>query len=104
MVKFLDYGATTGAVNFPNLELAPSPGTHRIVNVHRNVPGVLRDINRIVSDVGANIHAQVLGTDAHIGYLVLDFDDFDPSRDRLSAQLVERLRSLETTISVRNLY
>jgi hypothetical protein len=35
---------------------------------------------------------------------VLDFDDFDPSRDRLSAQLVERLRSLETTISVRNLY
>ena len=42
--------------------------------MHRNVPGVLRDINRIVSDLNANIHAQMLSTDSNIGYLMMDMD------------------------------
>ena len=48
--------------------------------MHRNVPGVLRDINRIVSDRNANIHSQVLATDADIGYLIMDLDQ-DVSRE-----------------------
>jgi hypothetical protein len=67
--KFVAQGATTGAVNFPQVELPPSPGTHRILNVHKNVPGVLRDISRVVSELNANIHSQMLSTDEHIGYL-----------------------------------
>jgi len=74
LLNLLRTGGTMGAVNFPQVELAPNPGTHRIVNVHRNVPGVLRDINRIVSDLNANIHAQVLSTDPHLGYLLMDLD------------------------------
>jgi D-3-phosphoglycerate dehydrogenase / 2-oxoglutarate reductase len=74
LLKFYRAGATTGAVNFPQVEVPLIPGTHRILNVHRNVPGVLRDINRIVSDLNANIHAQVLNTDQHVGYLVMDLD------------------------------
>ncbi|NTX11845.1 phosphoglycerate dehydrogenase [Myxococcus sp. CA056] len=77
--KFFRTGATTGSVNFPMVEAPLIPGTHRILNVHRNIPGVLRDINRIVSDLNANIHAQVLSTDANIGYLVMDLDQ-DVSR------------------------
>ncbi len=50
LIKFVNSGTTTGAVNFPHVELPMTPGTHRILNVHRNVPGVLRDINRIVTD------------------------------------------------------
>lgn len=34
--------------------------SHRVLNVHHNVPGVLRDVNRIISDLDANIKAQVL--------------------------------------------
>jgi len=98
LVKFLDYGTTTGAVNFPNVELAPSPGTHRIVNVHRNVPGVLRDINRIVSDLGANIHAQILGTDAGVGYLVMDLE-----RD-VSSTVRAAMSALSTDIRTRCIY
>jgi hypothetical protein len=45
------------------VDLPPVPGTHRILNVHRNVPGVLKDINRIVSELNANIHSQILSTD-----------------------------------------
>jgi D-3-phosphoglycerate dehydrogenase len=104
--KFLGLGDAPRAPSTSPTPICPSGAraTHRIAHVHRNVPGVLRDVNKIVSDAQANVVGQVLATDTEIGYLVLDFDDFDPSRDRLSAQLVERLRSLETTISVRNLY
>ncbi len=74
LVKFVKTGATTGAVNFPQVELPEAANTHRLINVHKNVPGVLRDVNRIVSDRNANIHAQVLSTDATIGYLIMDLD------------------------------
>ncbi|MDP8999172.1 MAG: phosphoglycerate dehydrogenase [Myxococcota bacterium] len=98
LVRFINAGATTGAVNFPHVDVPPSPGKHRILNVHRNVPGVLRDINRIVSDKGANIAAQVLATGGEIGYLVMDLDQ-DVSRDVKDAVAV-----LETSIRTRILY
>jgi D-3-phosphoglycerate dehydrogenase len=98
LIKFVNAGVTTGAVNFPHVDAQPTPGKHRILNVHKNVPGVLRDINRIVSDKGANIAAQVLATDPEIGYLVMDLDQ-DVSRDVKNAVAV-----LETSIKTRILY
>jgi len=80
LIKWINTGATTGAVNFPQLELPITKNTHRILNIHKNVPGVLRDINRIVSDLNANIRAQVLSTDPNIGYLMMDLDQ-DVSQD-----------------------
>jgi len=74
LVRFLESGSTIGAVNFPNVELPQQRGTNRVLNVHKNVPGVLRDINKIVSESNANIHAQVLSTDPSIGYLIMDLD------------------------------
>src|SRR5205823_4474318 len=74
LIRFVNTGATTSAVNFPQVEIAAQRQTHRILNVHRNVPGVLRDINRIVSDLEANIHSQFLATDPAIGYLIMDLD------------------------------
>jgi D-3-phosphoglycerate dehydrogenase len=98
LIKFVNAGITTGAVNFPHVDVAPTPGKHRILNVHRNVPGVLRDINRLVSDKGANIAAQVLATDPEIGYLVMDLDQ-DVSRDVKNA-----MAALDTNIKTRILY
>jgi D-3-phosphoglycerate dehydrogenase len=95
LLKFFRAGATTGAVNFPQVESPLVPGTHRILNVHRNVPGVLRDINRIVSDLNANIHAQVLQTDANVGYLVMDLDQ------DVSAPVCEAIAGLSTDIKTR---
>ena len=92
LVKFLNTGATTGAVNFPQVELPHSPGKHRILNVHRNVPGVLRDINHIVSELGANIHAQHLARDSAIGYLNTDLDQ------DLSNEVKRRIAALDTSI------
>jgi D-3-phosphoglycerate dehydrogenase len=98
LIKYINTGATTGAVNFPQIELPLDKGVHRILNVHKNVPGVLRDINRIVSDHNANIRAQVLSTDADIGYLVMDLDQ-DVSQD------VKRgIGALPTSIKTRILF
>jgi D-3-phosphoglycerate dehydrogenase len=98
LIKLVNAGATTGAVNFPQIELAPSPGAHRILNVHRNVPGVLRDINRTVSDLGANIRAQVLSTDPDIGYLIMDLDQ------DVSNEVKRGIAALTTSIKTRILY
>jgi D-3-phosphoglycerate dehydrogenase len=98
LIKFVNGGVTTGAVNFPQVDAPPTPGKHRILNVHKNVPGVLRDINRIVSEKGANIAGQVLATDPDIGYLVMDLDQ-DVSRDVKNAVAV-----LDTSIKTRILY
>ncbi|HRI54087.1 MAG TPA: phosphoglycerate dehydrogenase, partial [Pseudomonadota bacterium] len=93
--KFVAQGATTGSVNFPQVELPPSRGTHRILNVHKNVPGVLRDISRVVSELNANIHSQLLSTDSAIGYLIMDLDE------DVSEQIGDRLRELATGIRTR---
>jgi D-3-phosphoglycerate dehydrogenase len=98
LMKFVNSGATTGAVNFPQVELPPAKGAHRILNVHRNVPGVLRDINKIVSDLNANIRAQLLATDSAIGYLIMDLDQ-DVSEDVRKA-----VAALATNIRTRILY
>jgi D-3-phosphoglycerate dehydrogenase len=98
LTKFINSGATTGAVNFPNVELEQVRGTHRILNVHRNVPGVLRDINKIVSDFNANIQSQVLSTDPNIGYLIMDMD-----KD-VSDGVHKAIANLETNIRTRILY
>ena len=98
LTRFVNSGATAAAVNFPQVDQPIARGAHRILNVHRNVPGVLRDINRIVSDLNANIGGQVLATDANIGYLVMDLD-----KD-VSDEVSRRIAALETNIRTRILY
>ncbi len=98
LIKHVNTGATTGAVNFPQIELPQAPGTHRILNVHRNVPGVMRDITKIISDRGANIDAQMLSTDPEIGYLLVDLDQ------DVSHEVKDAISALSTSIKTRILY
>jgi D-3-phosphoglycerate dehydrogenase len=46
----------------------------RRLHVHRNVPGVLADINDRLRANGINVAAQYLRTDAALGYVVIDVD------------------------------
>lgn len=74
LAKYSDNGSTITSVNFPEVALPAHPGKHRILHVHRNVPGVLSAINRVFSDNHINIAAQHLQTNADIGYVVIDLD------------------------------
>jgi D-3-phosphoglycerate dehydrogenase / 2-oxoglutarate reductase len=96
--KFVNTGTTTGSVNFPQVEPSPLKERHRILNVHRNVPGVLSNINRIVSEVQANIESQILTTDPNIGYLVMDINR------EVSDEVKMKVAELETSIRTRVLY
>ena len=98
LVGFTDAGATTGAVNFPNVELPLLQSGHRVLNIHKNVPGVLRDINQIIADMGANVSAQYLSTLDEVGYLIMDVDA------GLSRQVKDRIDALATNIKTRLLF
>jgi D-3-phosphoglycerate dehydrogenase len=74
LVKYSDNGTTTSSVNFPEVALPAQRGTHRILHVHRNVPGVMAEINRVFSDNQINVAAQSLQTNEAIGYVVIDID------------------------------
>lgn len=98
LLKFLNSGATAGAVNFPQVDPPVQDGRHRILNVHKNVPGVLSNINRIISDVQANVEGQVLATDPEVGYLVMDLDT------DVSEEVKAKVAALDTSIRTRILY
>jgi len=96
LLGFIEEGATSGAVNFPRAELPVSPDQHRVLNIHRNVPGVLGEINQLVAKSGANITAQVLSTNSEIGYMIMDVSpelsrSIKQDIDQLSANIKTRL-------------
>ena len=74
LVRYSDNGTSTSSVNFPEVALPPHAGKHRILHIHRNVPGVLSEINRILADNHINISAQYLQTNESVGYVVIDMD------------------------------
>jgi len=96
--EFIDRGSTEGAVNFPQVNPPSMPETHRILNIHQNVPGVLAAVNNIVSEVGANIEAQQLATTRDIGYLVMDVNR------ELSDEVHSRISALPMSVRTRILY
>jgi D-3-phosphoglycerate dehydrogenase len=98
LTAFIDRGITEGAVNFPAISLPPRDGTHRLLDIHRNVPGVLASVTAIVSELGANIEAQQLGTTKDVGYLVMDIDR------QLSDAVRDRIAALPSSIKTRLLY
>ncbi len=95
---FVSQGNTSTAVNFPHIEQQWRPDLHRVLNVHQNVPGVMAEILSILADHNANIHAQQLGTDDTIGYLVTDLDR------SVSDDVKAAIAALPTSIRTRILY
>lgn len=96
--KYIDNGATVGAVNFPQLDQPEFPESHRILNIHRNEPGVLKNINQIISDLGANIDSQSLSTYKGVGYLIMDINK------SVSEEVKDKISALPSSIKTRILY
>jgi D-3-phosphoglycerate dehydrogenase / 2-oxoglutarate reductase len=98
ILDFLEKGNTTLSVNFPTLQLPGFRDAHRVVHVHRNVPGILARINRTMADRDINIVGQYLKTNERIGYVITDIGrDYEP-------EVVHELRAIPDTIRVRVLY
>jgi D-3-phosphoglycerate dehydrogenase / 2-oxoglutarate reductase len=95
ILSYLEQGSTALSVNFPNLQLPPLGGAHRVVHVHANVPGVLASINRIMAEREINILGQYLKTNEQVGYVITDV-----ARDWDTGMLAE-LDGIPGTIRVR---
>ena len=99
LVNYLDRGSTTGCHTIPELNLQPTDAKHhRILHIHKNVPGVLSAINTALSNLNVNIMGQYLKTNESIGYVVLDVDK------SVSKQAFADLKKLPSTIRARELY
>jgi D-3-phosphoglycerate dehydrogenase len=98
LFNYLEKGISTGSHTLPALALPPQEGTHRILHIHKNVPGVLSQVNTLLGKNNINIVGQYLKTNDDIGYVVLDVEKV------LSKNAMELLRSIKETIKVRMLY
>ncbi|MFZ9387872.1 MAG: phosphoglycerate dehydrogenase [Chitinophagaceae bacterium] len=98
LFNYLEKGITFGSHTVPALALPPQAGSHRILHIHDNVPGVLSEINTRLSENRINILSQYLKTNESIGYVVLDVDK------SISNRAMHLLREVKGTIKVRVLY
>jgi D-3-phosphoglycerate dehydrogenase / 2-oxoglutarate reductase len=98
LVKYSDTGATIGATNFVQVSLQPNQNAQRFLHIHKNEPGVLKEVNYVFTSKGINIAGEYLQTDPEIGYVIID------TESRLSSTILDELRAIEGTIRVRMLY
>lgn len=98
LVKYSDTGSTIGAVNFVEISLPPNGNKQRFLHIHRNLPGVMQDINHVFTSHGINIAAQYLQTDAYIGYAIIDTDS------EIDDTILKELKAVKHTIRARMLY
>ncbi len=99
LVRYSDNGSTLGAVNFPEVSLPVKAGGTRFLHIHRNEPGILRQVNEVFAARRLNLSAQYLQTDPEIGYVVTDVDG--PVEE---TQLLAELQAVPGTIRARFLY
>lgn len=95
---YSDTGTTTSSVNFPEVALPTNHEVHRILHIHRNVPGVMNAINQVLADNGINISGQFLQTVEDVGYVVIDV------AKGASQLALEKVKEVEGTIRARVLY
>lgn len=98
MINYVNTGDTLHSVNFPQIQLPKQQDAHRLLHIHKNVSGVLAQINGLYSKYNINILGQYLKTNENIGYVITDVDR------SYSKELIEDLKHVENTIKFRVLY
>ena len=98
LIKYIESGSSIGSHSIPELSLPKMEDTHRILHIHKNVSGVLSEINSKISKLDVNILGQYLSTNIDVGYVVLDIAKND------SLDTLKELKQIENTIKVRILY
>ena len=98
IIDFVYNGGTALSVNFPNLQLPEIRAAHRLIHLHRNVPGILAKVNNILAAHSINIVGQYLKTNENIGYVITDI-----SRE-YGSKVITEIKNIPGTIHFRILY
>ncbi|MEJ6674056.1 MAG: phosphoglycerate dehydrogenase, partial [Polaribacter sp.] len=54
IMAYINSGNTVDAVNFPNIRLPRQTKAHRFLHIHKNVPGVMAKINKVLAEYNLN--------------------------------------------------
>ena len=92
LVRFVQGGATKGAVNFPEIPYQDAGNATRILHVHRNEPGALGSLSSLMASHGLNIVRQQLQTLGQVGYVISDVEG------AVSDAVITELRANPVTI------
>jgi D-3-phosphoglycerate dehydrogenase / 2-oxoglutarate reductase len=95
LADFVADGTTSLSVNLPQLAPPPAAGLHRLAYVHRNVPGVMAEMNSVLAAHGVNVEAQLLATRGDLGYALTDIGVDYPD------DAVQQLRAMSPTVRLR---
>ena len=98
LIRFMNTGETSGSINFPKVKLPALKGAHRIIHIHRNVPGVLAHLNDILARRNVNILGQYLATNESVGIVLIDVDK------KYDRGMIESIKKMPETIKTRILY
>lgn len=98
LIDYVESGSSAGSKSIPELSLPMQIGKHRILHIHKNVPGVLSSINGALGDRNINIAAQYLKTNDEVGYVVVDVDQ------DISKLAADVLKQIPETIKIRSVY
>ena len=96
--SFINTGDSVQSVNLPNIQLPELKNAHRIIHLHKNVPGILAQLNQIFAQTGINILGQYLKTNERVGYVITDIENNYPH------DVIEQLKQIPHTIKLRVLY
>ncbi len=97
LLEYMQTGSISRSVNFPEVILPAVKKGHRIVHIHKNVPGMLARINKIFANHGINIEGQHLQTQGSLGYAVTDVLSADHA-------LLAELQRIPNTLRTRKLF
>ncbi len=98
IIEYINSGNSSNSINFPNLYLPKQKEAHRFIHIHKNEPGIMLKINKILSDYNINIVGQYLKTNESIGYVITDINN------EYNKQVIQSLRKIHDTIKLRVLY
>jgi D-3-phosphoglycerate dehydrogenase len=97
-IDFMNTGSSQSCDNFPRLNLPPLSAGHRFIHIHKNVPGVLAQINGVLAAKKINISGQYLKTNEAIGYVITDVDK------QYEKEVISELKEIPATLKFRVLY
>jgi D-3-phosphoglycerate dehydrogenase len=98
VTAFMNEGKTHTSCNFPDLQPPRVNNAHRLIHIHKNVPGILAKINEVFARHNINILGEFLVTNAQIGYVITDVNS------GYDEQVLAELKAIEHTIKFRLLY
>ena len=98
IIEYINSGNSSNSINFPNLHLPKQKEAHRFIHIHKNEPGIMLKINKILSDYNINIVGLYLKTNESIGYVITEINN------EYNKQVIQSLRKIHDTIRLRVLY